>query len=441
VTASEVIKGPEDWPGSFIPIVSVVGEEVKIQRKIVRHGVVRFAKPVQRIYNYNVTADLEVTALSPKTPYVGTETNFKKYASAWGSANKKNYAYLPYTPDPANGNQRPSREPPPLASQAISAAIERADRDMHATTGIYPASLGAKSNETSGKAVLARQREGDTGTFVYIDNWARAIRYTGKILVDLIPHIYDTARVLRIVGDDGKIEQIKINQEDYRRQPDGTFLKIFRDVTAGAYDVAIQMGPSYATKREEARDGMTTFMQSNPQVGPLIGDLYAKAQDWPMAEEIGERLELLLPPPIRQAKAQRENKPLPPEMQPPQPSPEQVRAAQMEMVEKESKARQAAANARKAEADAQSAEIALERELMMPPPGGVPEVGAALEGMARSIVELRMMLGGIVQSMQQPAVPDAPPQPPPDQPPMPSEPGLEPSFEQPPQGGFFNGDE
>lgn len=448
VTASEVIEGPEDWPGSYIPIVSVIGEEVKIQRKTVRHGVIRFAKPVQRIYNYNVSADLEVTALQPKTPYIGTETNFKKYAKEWASANRKNYAYLPYTPDPASGNQRPSREPPPVASQAIAAAIERADRDMHATTGIYPASLGAKSNETSGKAVLARQREGDTGTFVYLDNWTRAIRYTGKILVDLIPHIYDTARVLRIMGDDGKIEKIKINQDDYRRQPDGTLLKIFRDVTSGAYDVSIQMGPSYATKREEARDGMSTFMQGNPQVAPLIGDLYAKAQDWPMAEEIGERLELLLPPQIQQMKAQKEGKPPPAAMQPQQPSPEQQAALQMEamakqtdLAEKQSKARQAAANARKAEADAQSAEIALERELMMPPPGGVPEVGAALEGMARSIVELRMMLGGIVQSMQAPAVTDVPPQPPPDQPPMPSEPGPEPSFEQPPQGGFFNGDQ
>lgn len=432
VTASEVIEGPEDWPGSYIPIVSVIGEEVKIQRKTVRHGVIRFAKPVQRMYNWAISADIEVTTLQPKAPYIGTEKNFQRYAKQWGNANRKNYPYLVYTPDDANGFQKPSREPPPVASQAIAASIERADRDMHATTGIYPASLGAKSNETSGKAVMARQREGDTGTFVYIDNWTRAIRYTGKILVDLIPHIYDTQRVLRIVGEDGKIETFEINKA-VGYDPASGQQRIFRDVTAGSYDVSIQMGPSYATKREEARDGMTAFMQSNPQVAAILGDLYAKAQDWPMAEEISERLETLLPAPIRKAKAEKSGKPLA-EEEAPQPDPMQVQAAQMEMAGKQAEVEQKQAQARKAVADAQTAEIALEKELMTPPAGAQPEIGAALEGMARSIVELRMMMGGLLQGMQPPPVqppmaPAMPPEPPPADPePMITEPPSEAAF-------------
>lgn len=444
VTATEIIEGPEDWPGSYIPIVPVIGEEVKIERKVVRHGVIRFLKPVQRIYNYAVSTDIEVTALQPKAPFTGTELNFKKYAQEWRDANRKNFAYLPYTPDPVNGGAAPQRVQPAVSSQGVNTTIQRAQQDMHSVTGIYPASLGAKSNETSGKAVLARQREGDTGTFVYPDNWTRSIRYTGKILVDLVPKIYDTARVLRIIGEDGKIEKIEINKV-MGMEPDTGAMRIFNDVTSGAYDVSIQMGPSYATKREEARDGMQTFMQGNPNVAPLIGDLYAKAQDWPMAEEISERLELALPAPIRQMLAQKSGKPLPPEMQPPPPSPEQIAAAHAELAEKQAKARGAEASAREAEAKAQTAETQLERELMIPPGGAMPEIGAAMEGMARSIVELRLMMGGLLQSQRQPADPPAQPggmapPPPPDEPPepLPVEPGPPP--DQPPPGGFFASD-
>lgn len=403
VTASEVIEGPTDWPGSLIPIVPVVGEEIHIKDRTVRHGVIRFAKPVQRMYNYAVSADLEVTALQPKSPFVGTEKNFKKYQAEWKNANRKNYAYLPYTPDGDNGGIAPQRSQPPVSSQGIAAAIERATREMYAVTGIYPASLGSRSNETSGRAIMARDRQGDTGTFVYPDNWARAIRHTGKILADLIPKIYDTARVLRIVGEDGKVEKVLINQPQ-GHDASGK-LKLFRDVTSGAYDVSIQVGPSYATKREEAREGMTNFMQAAPQAAPLIGDLYAKAQEWPLAEEIGERLELLLPAPVRKAKAEKEGKPLPADLAPPEVPPEQAAALQMEMAAKAAETRGKEADARKKEADAQRAEIELERTMMMAA-GGQPDVGTALEGMARAILDLQSMIGGITRPQPTPS-PDA----------------------------------
>lgn len=430
VTASEVLEGPDKWPGSYIPIVPVIGEEIRIGRRIVRHGVVRFAKPPQRIYNYMSSAEIEVTALQPKAPFIGTEKNFEQYQDVWANANRKNYPYLPYTPDPANGNQAPQRVQPAVSSQGITAGIERAARDMQSVIGIYNASLGAASNETSGNAVLARQREGDTGTFVYIDNWTRAIRYTGKILVDLIPKIYDTARVLRIIGEDGKMEKIEINQVQ-GMEPDGT-LRLFNDVTSGSYDVAIQMGPSYATKREEARDGMVAFMQANPNVAPIIGDLYAKAQDWPLAEEIGERLEVLLPPPVRAMKAEKEGKPLPQDMQPPPPDPVQQQAMQMEMAAKDAEIRTKDAQARKAEADARKAELELEAvqtqigaQMMTPPQ---PEPDPRIDAMAQAINQLDAAMREIVPMVQQMM---APPQPPPNM-------GAMPMDQQPPtEAAFF----
>jgi len=435
VTASEVIEGPEEWPGAYIPIIPVVGEEVRIGRKIIRHGVVRFAKDPQRTYNYMSSAETEVTALQPKAPFIGTEKNFEQYQDVWETANRKNHPYLPYTPDPANGNAPPQRVQPAVSSQGISAGIERAGRDLQSVIGIYNASLGAASNETSGKAVLARQREGDTGTYVYIDNWSRAIRYTGKILVDLIPHVYDTARVLRILGEDGKREEIKINQVA-GFEPDGLTPRLMNDVTTGSYDVALQMGPSYATKREEARDGMTQFMQA-PNIAPLIGDLYAKSQDWPLADEIGERLEVLLPPEIRAMKAEKEGKPLPQALQQPQPNPVQQAAMQMEMAGKEAETIGKQADARKKQAEAEKAEIELQTlqaqigaALIAPPQ---PPEDPRIDQMVQAIRQLDAAMREIVPVVQQLSMP--PPQPMPMEQPMPTQPPSEAAFLMPEQAG------
>lgn len=442
MTAKEVLEGPDEWQGSYIPIVPVIGEEIRIGRRLVRHGVVRFAKDPQRTYNYMSSAETEVVALQPKAPFIGTEKNFEQYQDIWESANRTNHPYLPYTPDPANGNAAPSRVAPAVASQGITEGIQRAARDIQAVIGIYNASLGAASNETSGKAVIARQREGDTGTFVYIDNWSRAIRYTGKILVDLIPKIYDTARVLRIVGEDGKTETIEINQVG-GMDADGVTPLIWNDVTTGAYDVALQMGPSYTTKREEARDGMRELIQAQPALFPAIGDLYVKAQDWPMADDIADRLRMLAPPPIRAQIEAESKKPMPQ----PQPDPAQVQAAQMEMATKQAEVVQKEAQARKAVADADKAEIELEQmriaplvEAMKPPAPAPqpqqtqqPDHAPVIENMARAIVELQHAVSQIVQTIQQP--PPMPQEMPPDMLPQ----GI--PMEQPPpqQGGFFNG--
>ena len=440
LTAHEVIDGPTEWPGSLIPIIPVIGEEIRIGRRIVRHGVIRFAKDPQRNYNYMTSAHTEVTALQPKAPFIGTEKNFEEHEDRWETANRVNHPYLTYTPDPANGGQMPSRVPPPVSSQGISEGIDRAGRDIQSVIGIYNASLGAASNETSGKAVLARQREGDTGTYVYIDNWARAIRHTGKILVDLIPKIYDTARVLRIIGDDGKMEEVKINQVggmDEMGQP-----TLMNDVTTGAYDVSLQMGPSYSTKREEAREGMTAFIQAAPQTAPLILDLVAKSQDWHLADEIAERLETVLPPEIRAQKAEKEGKPPPAALQPSPPDPMQQAAMQMEMAGKEAETQGKQANARKAEADASKAEIELQTlqaqnvaQLLAPP---APPPDPRIDAMAEAIGQLDATMREIIPVIQQIMAPPPevmPPDPMGEMMPIEQQPPAEAAFSLPEQQG------
>ena len=377
ITAANVLEGPEEWAGRYIPIVPVIGEEVKIGRKLIRRGIIREAKDPQRQYNYFASAQTEVVALQPKAPWLLTETNVAKYQGMWEQANSKNFPYLLWTPDAKNGNQQPSRVAPAVNSQGISEGLALANEDMRRVIGIYDASLGAKSNETSGVAIKARQREGDTGTIVYFDNFTRAVRQTGKILIDLIPHVYDTQRTIRIMGEDGKVDLMQINQERDKAgmpivDPTTNQPVMLNDMTIGSYDVVAETGTSYATKREEARDSMLQFIQAAPDAAPAILDLVAKAMDWPLSEDVAERLHAILPPPILAAEKAKETEKT---GQPPQIDPQQQAQQQMgeqaqqaqfaagidelknKTAEDEAKVRKANADADKAEADAETAKI------------------------------------------------------------------------------------
>lgn len=313
ITCADILEGPEEWAGRFIPIIPVIGEEVKIGRKLIRRGIIREAKDPQRQYNYFTSAQTEVVALQPKAPFLLTEVNVGKYQGMWETANTKNWPYMLWTPDAKNGGQQPSRIPPAVSSQGITEGLALANEDMRRVIGIYDASLGAKSNETSGVAIKARQREGDTGTVVYLDNFTRAIRQTGKILIDLIPHVYDTQRTIRIMGEDGKVDLMQINQE--RDKATGHPILdetgnpvVLNDMTTGAYDVLAEAGASYATRREEARESMLEFVKAAPETGPIMLDMIAAAQDWPMHEKVAKRAKFLLPPPIQKAEAEEEAK-------------------------------------------------------------------------------------------------------------------------------------
>jgi hypothetical protein len=320
LSGSDVIEGPEDWPGRYIPIVPLIGEEVRVGRRRYRHGIVRYAKDPQRSYNYFRSTQTEVIALQPKAPWLGTIDNFKDSEDQWESANIKNWPYLTYTPDPKNGGGAPQRGTPPVTSPGLSEGAADAENDMYGTTGIYPSSLGQKSNEASGKAIMARQREGDTSTYVYQSNFSLALQHTGRVIVDLIPHVYDTPRTIRAIGEDGKVDVVRIN-EPASEAIDGAIDRIQNDVTIGAYDVVCEMGPSYTTKREQAKDGMLQLLQTVPNIAPLIMDLVAKAQDWPLADKIAKRLRTTLPPQIMLEEAQESGDEPPPPPPPPPPDP------------------------------------------------------------------------------------------------------------------------
>lgn len=288
----EILEGPVEWAGRHIPIVPVIGEEVHVGDRTVRHGIVRYAKDPQRLYNYWRSTAAETIALAPKAPWLVTPRQIEGQKAAWEGANRGNPAYLPFNPDPAA--PPPQRIAPAWPPAAMFQEAGIAAEDMKAVTGIHDASLGAPGNEISGRAILARQREGDTGTYAYIDNLARAIRQAGRILIDLIPRIYDTERGIRILGEDGTQRFAAINTV----VPGPAGPTILNDLSAGKYDVTVETGPGFSTRRVEAAETMMAFVQAVPQAGALIADLIARNMDWPGAEAIAERLRRALPPGI-----------------------------------------------------------------------------------------------------------------------------------------------
>ena len=299
-----------EWPGKWIPVVRVVGNEWEVEGRLYISGLVRNAKDPQRMYNYWTSQEAEMLALAPKAPFIGYGGQFEGYEMQWKTANTTNWPYPEVNPDVTDGQGSilplPQRAAPPLPQTGLIQAKMGASDDIKATTGQYDSSLGATSNERSGRAILARERQGDTGTYHYVDNLARAIRYVTRQLVDLIPKIYDTQRIARIIGMDGKTDTVRIDPtqaEPVRKIVDemGVVIEKIYNPSVGKYDVAVTTGPSYYTKRQEAMAAMGEILQANPQLWAVAGDLFVKNMDWPGAQEIAERLAKTIDPKLLEA--------------------------------------------------------------------------------------------------------------------------------------------
>ena len=292
-----------DWPGKYIPIIPVYGTEINVEGKRYFRSLIHDAKDAQQMSNYWRTVGTELVALAPRVPFIGAKGAFDEDADNWATSNTDNHPYLEYKVVP--GATPPQRQPldTGVAAGALQEALNAAD-DIKSITGIFDASLGARSNEVSGRAIMARQREGDVSTFHFIDNLSRAIRHAGRVLLDLIPHYYSSARVVRILGEDGKEDARPINQEYPKKNPEtgederdelGNAVMAMHDLTAGKYDLIVSTGPSFTSRREEAATQMLELVRAYPAIAPVIGDLLASNMDWPGAAKIAERLEKMLP--------------------------------------------------------------------------------------------------------------------------------------------------
>lgn len=308
INGEEILERTE-WLGSWIPIIPTYGARINVNGKWTFESVFRFSKDSQRMLNYMASSEAEAIALAPKAPYIIEEGQVAGYENMWKNSNTDTLAALVYKSKSISG----SLVPPPQRNQfepavsAITNARLQASDDIKSTTGIYDASLGNRSNEQSGVAIARRNAQSQNSNYHFLDNLSKSIRHAGRICVELIPKIYDSARIERTIGEDGTHEIVKINQ-DFEKA--GEIVRY--DLSAGKYDVVIETGPSYATKRQESAEMLMEFSKAMPQHAGNIADLIAKNMDWPGASEMAERFRKLLPPGLIEDK---EKKRLPPEVQ------------------------------------------------------------------------------------------------------------------------------
>jgi hypothetical protein len=292
LTAMQVLEEGE-WAGKYIPIVPTYGQEVRVDDKHKKFGLVRMAKDPQRMYNYWSTALTETVALAPKAKWLLAEGQDEGHENEWAMANIKAMPVLRYKQTDIEGRPAPAPtrlqpEPPPAG---VMSALQGMNQDLMAVVGIFdPAQL--PQGMQSGKAIQGQQSQVDMTNFHYYDNLTRSIRHTGRIILDLIPKIYDRERVMRIIGDDGKPEIVTLNQPG---TDENGVAKVLNDVTVGEYDVVMDTGPGYNSKRAEAVDSMMSLLGADPNLMQQAGDLIFRNMDFPGADIIADRLAAVNP--------------------------------------------------------------------------------------------------------------------------------------------------
>lgn len=303
-----------DIPCKWIPVFGVFGDSLEIDGEVRLYSLIHHAKDSQRIYNFAKTAIAEAAALQPKVPFIGAEGQFEGFEEQWDNANRLALSKLEYKPVSVSGvlAPPPRREMPAPISPALEQLAIGSDQDIMNTIGLFDASLGRGGNETSGRAILARQREGDISTYHFKDNRRKAIRQCARCAVNMIPKIYDTPRIVRILGEDGVEEMRQINQAFEDKDDKGNPITRIYDLNVGRYDVVLSEGASYNTRRQEAADHLVQIMQGNPQFMAQFGDIIFKNMDWPGAEAVAARFEKMLPPEL--VDGDREAPELPPEV-------------------------------------------------------------------------------------------------------------------------------
>ena len=296
-----------EWNGQYIPVVQTTGDDILVNGERIYQGLITHARDAQSMLNFGMTQQAIHLSLTPRAPWVAAEGQLEGYESIWKDANTKNYSVLPYKPTTIDGIAvpPPQRTAPSMPDVGWASWCQNMISMIRSTIGMYENSLGIKGAESSGKAIIAREKQGDNATFHYVDNLSRAIALTGRIILEASPKIYDTQRIVHTIGIDDTREAVMVNQITV----DESLQAIkANDITVGKYAVVVEAGPSYATKRQETAETLTQLAQAYPPLMQIAGDLVVKAQDIPDAEAIAERLKLMLPPQIQQAESAKQDK-------------------------------------------------------------------------------------------------------------------------------------
>jgi len=402
LTAVEVLEATE-IKCPWIPVFPVYGDELNVDGKIIRAGLIRNAKDPSRMYNFWMTSATEEVALRPKVPYIGAEGQFEGYEEDWEQANVRSFPFMEYRPVSLEG----SLAPPPQRQQMADIPVGALQMAMHAndnikaTTGLFDSSLGARGNATSGIQERAQQRQGDVANFHFSDNLSRTVRHAGRCILKMIPAYYDAHRVVQIMGEDEKVSSVEINQPaapapadingaaaGSESSIDSSVSKTLNDMSEGDYAATVRAGPSYDTLRQEAAISMAEWGKNWPKLMDIAGDKVMRVQDWPGADEIADRVAKTIPSELRDD----EEGETPPMVQTPRGPIPLEQAAQM-LVEMDQQMQQMAQQLQEATSGIAKAKIDAESRVH------VAEINAVSKS---DVAELQGLIQLLVSKMQPP---------------------------------------
>lgn len=399
LSGEKVLEKPVVWPGKkHIPVVSTTGPEEYLSGTIRYRSLIRYSKDASRMYNYWANVITEKIMKTPKPKWLVSDKMIEGYEQEWAEANDTDNAYLRFN-ESMTGAQ-PQQIDIAAVNSAELAQLDRCDMDIKATIGIFDAGMGAGGNEISGAAIRSRQRESDSGTFAFIDNLYRGVERTARILIDAIPEVYDGEQMIRIVGKEDEEKEVAINQTvrspEIAQETGLNIGEIVNDLARGTYDVNISLGSAFSTKRQDAVESMTEFMRSYPAAAGIMGDLYAKAQDWPWGQEISDRLKKTIPPEI-----------LEDENEAPQPPPPPTPQQQLELQKQQLELAEAQTNLQKAEAQTEEQLLQnAERAIDLAYKEGTVDADISTQAQALAV----QMLQQFLLQQSQPAAANPPPE-------------------------------
>jgi len=292
----------------WIPVFPVYGDEIDIDGKVTRSGIIRNAKGPAQSYNVFMTGATEEVMLRSKSPYIMAEGQEEGHEQEFQMANRAPLAFITYKPTTLEGNLLPPPQRTPTADipAGMMTMAMQSKENIMATTGLFQASIGAKGTATSGKQELAQQREGDVANYHYMDGLLRTLRHAGRCLVNMIPHYYNKQRTVRILGEDDSAEHVTINKPTVeQKEQNGQLVaidKVLNDLSVGKYDVTISNGPSFTTMRQESAEFFTSAMQAakDPATMAAISYLAIKNQDVPHADLAAKLIKATMPPVMQQ---------------------------------------------------------------------------------------------------------------------------------------------
>lgn len=290
------------WPGKYIPLIRVLGEETIIEGVLDRKGHTRAMKDAQRMYNYNASAEVEFGALQGKTPWIAAAKAIEEFETMWNSANVINHSVLIYNDRDDEGNEikPPQRTQPPVAAPVYESGMQTAFNQMMMTSGQWQNQMGMGGNERTGAAIGKRQEQSYTAVYHFQNNYQEALRYLGKQFLDVMPKIYDTKRLMKLQMADGEDFDLQLDPGvrqalQVQMDKDGKTVARVLNPKLGKYDVQSEVGPAYGTRREETVQSLTLLLTQAPALVPIIGDLLLSAMNFKEAQEAAARMKRMVP--------------------------------------------------------------------------------------------------------------------------------------------------